>query len=92
MSAGFPQRRRPKPSQRNAATCLALVGLITGGLAFLAFTSLILPQIRWVILVLGGMGAFVMLHYVTWGFWLSRLEPPDESEPFYETHHTFGDD
>jgi hypothetical protein len=71
----------PPPSRgahRDAATCLALVGMlfVAGGL--LALAAMVLPQIRALILVGGGLGLFIALHYVTWGWWLSRSPGPDD--------------
>jgi hypothetical protein len=74
-------RERPSDAQQNAATCLAMFGLLAMGLALIGFTALVLPQIRGLLLVVGGIAAFILLHYVTWGHWLSNQPPPDDGEP-----------
>lgn len=74
------RRRSGDAASRNAATCLAMIALITFGLGFLAFAAVVLPQIRGAILVVGGMFVFILLHYVTWGHWMSRMRDPDDHE------------
>jgi len=76
-----PERERPAEAERNAATCLAMFGLISAGVALLSFAAIVMPDIRFLVLVVGGMAGFVALHYVTWGYWLSRQPPPDDEEP-----------
>lgn len=71
-------RRRSDESQRNAATCLALSALIACALGLMAFTAIVLPQIRGALLVIGGLAVFFLLHYLTWGRWMSRLRDPDD--------------
>lgn len=65
-------------ARRDSATCLALVGvlLVAGGL--LALAAMVLPQIRGVIFVGAGVLLFIGLHYITWGWWLSRAPHPDD--------------
>jgi hypothetical protein len=76
-----PENERPAEAQRNAATCLAMFGLISAGVALFSLVAIVLPDIRYLLLVVGGLVAFVALHYVTWGYWLSRQPPPDDEEP-----------
>lgn len=74
-----PSGRRPDASRRNAATCLAMVGLmgISGGLMFVA--SLVLPQfISLAFIVLLSIGMFFAIHYVTWGRWLMRARREEQ--------------
>jgi len=71
-------RRRADASQRNAATCLALSVLVACALGLIAFTAVILPQIRGALLVIAGLSVFILLHYLTWGRWMSRLQEPDD--------------
>lgn len=78
------RHRRSGAPNRNAATCLALTGLMACALGFLAFTAVVLPQIRGVILVVAGMSLFVLFHYLTWGRWMSRMrmrEPENDPAP-----------
>lgn len=72
------RHRRSAAPDRNAATCLALVALIACGLGFVAFTAVILPQIRGVILVIGGLSVFFLLHYLTWGRSMARMREEDD--------------
>lgn len=76
-----PESERPGDAQRNAATCLAMFGLVAMGLALIGFTALVLPQIRGLLLVVGGIAAFILVHYVTWGYWLSNQPQTDDEEP-----------
>lgn len=71
---------RATDAKRNAATCLALVGMLLVGAGLLALTAMVLPQIRGLILVAGGLGLFIALHFVTWGWWLGRMRAEDEPE------------
>jgi len=73
-------QRRPRSS--NAATYLALASLLAVAGALLFLSYLVLPQIFYFLLVIVGMGAFVGLHYVVWGWWLVRrpYEEHDEQD------------
>jgi hypothetical protein len=76
------RHRRSGAPNRNAATCLALTGLMACALGFVAFTAVVLPQIRGVILVIGGLSVFFLLHYLTWGRWMSHMrEQEDDQAP-----------
>lgn len=70
--------RPPEDSQRDLSTFTALMGLalIAAALTFMA--ALVVPQVLGIVLVVCGFGGMFVLHYVTWGWWLSRLPPPDE--------------
>jgi hypothetical protein len=76
-----PEHERPSETQRNAATCLAMLALISAGVALLSLAAIVMPDIRFAVLVVGGLVAFVALHYATWGYWLSRQSPPEDEEP-----------
>ncbi|MBX3437871.1 MAG: hypothetical protein KF861_10305 [Planctomycetaceae bacterium] len=70
--------RLPTPRQRNtadkdAATFAALIGICLVGFAFLGIASLVLPQVRGLVLVFGGGVMFFAIHYVVWGRLLTRL-------------------
>lgn len=79
MSDEF-ERVRPTEASRNAATCLALVGILIVAGGLLALTAMVLPQIRGLLLVAGGLGLFITLHFVTWGWWLSRAPRGEDRE------------
>lgn len=70
--------RTPNDSNRELSTWTALLGLlvISGGLIFLA--ALVVPQVLGIVLVVLGFGGMFVLHYLTWGWWLSRLPPPED--------------
>jgi len=75
-----PEDGRSNETQRNAGTCLAMLGLFSAAIALISFAAMVLPQIRGLVLVVGGMAVFIALHYVTWGYWLSRQPPPNDEE------------
>jgi hypothetical protein len=79
-------RRGPRhlESRRNAATCLAMTGLLAIAAGLLALASLVLPRFAVAfILIVAGFGGFTLLHYLTWGRLLSRPRPGDsvDEEP-----------
>lgn len=66
---------RPQANQSNAATYLALLGLLAVGGGLLGLMALVIPQLAWLLLVVGGL--FVIptaLHYLVWGWWLSQMQ------------------
>ncbi|MGD9856370.1 MAG: hypothetical protein AB7U20_15600 [Planctomycetaceae bacterium] len=73
----LPQPRRRPSSDANAATYAALMGLILLGFGFLGMVSLVLPQVRGLVLVLFGGAAFFAIHYVLWGRLLNRIRDED---------------
>jgi hypothetical protein len=80
MTDDDPFDRPPDESQRNAATFFALLGLIGISLGLLALTAMVLPRIRGVILVVGALAGIFVLHYLTWGRWLSRRRDEEDEE------------
>jgi hypothetical protein len=71
----------PKKPQSNAGTAIALFGLLLISGAILGLMSLVLPQVAGVLLVV--LLVFVMpmvLHYLVWGWWLSRMQAPVDDE------------
>jgi hypothetical protein len=76
--SGARRSRHDLEARRNAGTCLAMFGLlvIAGGLFALAVV--ILPDLLKAIIFLGVIVGFVLFHYVTWGWFLSRRRPGDE--------------
>lgn len=75
--------RRPtrSGSEHNAATFLALLGLlvIAGGLLVLA--AMVTPSVLGILVVVGGFFLFGAFHYLVWGHWLSKPQPQDDEEP-----------
>ena len=71
---------RPRPPQRNqsnAATMIALFGLVVIGGGLLGLMALVLPQLLGIVLVVGGLFGMAFFHYVVWGWWLSQMKPDD---------------
>jgi len=73
MTVRLPKASHTPPPRPGGGTWLALVFLLLCGGGFIAITSMILPQIRGLVLVVGGMSGFIALHYVTWGRWMIRI-------------------
>lgn len=78
MPSPFPGR-----PQSNAATTIALLGLLLISGAILGLMSLVLPQVAGVLLVI--LLIFVIpitLHYLVWGWWLSQMkdENPEDDQ------------
>lgn len=67
-----PSRRRP-PAEADSATFAALIGLLVLAFGFLGLVSLVLPQVRGMILVLLGGAGFFGVHYLLWGRLLSSI-------------------
>lgn len=80
MSVRLPKPERPAPRKANGGTYLAMTFIVICVAAFIALTSLILPQIRGLIIVVIGMCAFIGLHYLTWGRWLTRISNAADDE------------
>lgn len=79
MTPRLPSQKPPDASRRNAATCLAMAGLlgVSAGLMFLA--SLVLPEfISLAFIALLSIGAFFAIHYVTWGRRLLRTRQAEQ--------------
>ncbi|MBC8288823.1 MAG: hypothetical protein H8E37_00755, partial [Planctomycetes bacterium] len=79
-----PDHMRPvdpeEQSRKNAATLLALVGMLFSGLALLGLAALVLPDILKIFLVLAGLIGVGVLQYVTWGWMLDRNRIDDDDE------------
>ncbi|MBM80883.1 MAG: hypothetical protein CMJ78_09850 [Planctomycetaceae bacterium] len=58
--------------QRNASTLVALVGVLFVSLCMIGISALVMPQIAAILLVFCGFVFVGVLHYVTWGRWLTR--------------------
>jgi hypothetical protein len=74
--------RRPSRHQiearRNAGTCLAMFGLLAIATGLFALAVVVMPDLAMGIVVLGVLVGFMLFHYVTWGWFLSRRRPGDE--------------
>jgi hypothetical protein len=70
-----PRRTAPSEAESNAATWIALFGLLLIGGALLGLTVLVLPQFLGVIAVAGGLFAVpIAFHYLVWGWWMSQMK------------------
>lgn len=78
MSGRFPSRQ-PTEARRNAATCLALIGLLGMAAGLVALAAMVLPQFfQAFVFVILAFGGFFLFHYLTWGWLLTRVRPGDE--------------
>ncbi len=76
----LPRQHRRRSQDADLATFAALVGMCLLALGLLGMVSLVLPQVRGLLLVLFGGVAFFSLHYVVWGRWLTRLRERENRE------------
>jgi hypothetical protein len=76
---------RDSPSNRNesnAATAIALVGLVLMSAAILGLMALVLPELLGVLVVVLIFAVPAVFHYLIWGWWLSQMrdtQPDDET-------------
>lgn len=66
----LPGGRPTKKRQGNSATCLALVIVIGGALAFMALMQMVMPNAVGIFAIGIGSVLFFAFHYLTWGRWL----------------------
>ena len=67
-------------ARRNAGTCLAMFGLLLVGAGLFALAVFIMPDLLKALLFGAFIIGFIVLHYLTWGRWLSRPRPGDLAE------------
>lgn len=71
-------------SDADSRTLSALVLVVVIASLILGLIAMILPGVLGIILVVGGLAWFGVLHYALWGWWLGgylrRLEEAAESE------------
>ena len=58
---------------RDAATAIALLGLVVLGAALLGLMALVLPQLLGIVIVVLIFAVPAAFHYVVWGWWLSQM-------------------
>jgi hypothetical protein len=79
-----PERPRRDPqrlAESNAATVVALFGLLVIGGGLMGLIALVLPQFMAVLLVVGGLFVLpVAFHYLVWGWWLSQMREREGKE------------
>jgi len=77
-----PERPRSgRQPQSNSGTILALFGLLMIGGALLGLVTLVMPQAMAIVLVIGGLFVIpLVLHYLTWGWWLSQMKDENPAD------------
>jgi hypothetical protein len=70
-------------NRKNAATLLALVGMLLAGLSLLGLAALVIPDILKILFVLAGLIGIGLIQYLTWGWMLdrNRIQDDDEDNP-----------
>lgn len=87
MNGSRPTRRALQPGA-NAATFLALGGLVIVGMGLLGLASLVMPQFLGILLVIGLFIIPVSFHYLVWGWWLSQIRERTLAEEALEPERT----
>lgn len=64
--------------QSNAATAIALFGLVLMGAALLGLMALVLPQLLGIVVVVLIFAVPAAFHYLVWGWWMSQMREEDE--------------
>jgi len=68
---------RPESSARgarsDAATAIALLGLVVMGAALLGLMALVLPQLLGIVIVILIFAVPAAFHYLVWGWWMSQI-------------------
>src|SRR5260221_11113099 len=67
-----PPERSSHRGQSNAATAIALFGLVLMGAALLGLMALVLPQLLGVVVVVLIFAVPAAFHYLVWGWWMSQ--------------------
>jgi len=70
--------RHDVEARRNAGTCLALTGLVAVGAGLFGLAVVVLPDLLKAGVFLAVIVGFVLFHYVTWGWLMSRPRAGDE--------------
>jgi hypothetical protein len=65
-------RHSPSGNQSNAATAIALLGLLLMSAALLGLMAMVLPQLLGILIVILIFAVPAAFHYVVWGWWLSQ--------------------
>lgn len=66
-------RNSQSKNQSNAATAIALLGLVLISAALLGLMAMVLPQLLGIIIVVLIFAVPTALHYLVWGWWLSQV-------------------
>lgn len=68
----LPGQRRSRAKESNAATWIALFGMLVLGGLLMGLTAMVMPNVLGIVGLVFGAAIFGMIHYVTWGRWLSN--------------------
>ena len=71
-------RSSPSNGQSNAATAIALLGLVLVAGALLGLMAMVLPQLLGVVVVVLIFAVPAAFHYLVWGWWLSQARDREE--------------
>jgi hypothetical protein len=71
-------RNSPSGSQSNAATAIALLGLLLISAALLGLMALVLPQLLGILIVILIFAVPAAFHYLVWGWWLSQAREREQ--------------
>ncbi len=58
-------------SEADTRTLMALLVVVLAASLLMALIAMILPAVLGIVLVVGGIGWFAVMHYVVWGWWLT---------------------
>ena len=65
-------RNSPSGSQSNAATAIALLGLLLISALLLGLMAMVLPQVLGILVVVLIFAVPAAIHYLVWWWWLSQ--------------------
>jgi len=69
-----------RPTQSNAPTILALLGLLAVAAGLMGLIALVLPQVFGFVAVVLGFFAFGVIHYLLWGWWMPPVPVEEEAD------------
>lgn len=61
---------RQARSEADTRTLMALWAVVLVATLLMSLVATILPAVLGIVLVVGGIGWFALMHYVVWGWWL----------------------
>ena len=73
-------RHSPSSNRSNAATAIALLGLVLMSAALLGLMAMVLPQLLGILIVILIFAVPAAFHYVVWGWWLSQSRDQETEE------------
>jgi hypothetical protein len=73
-------RRNSQKSNADAATMMALAGLLLAGGVLLGLTAFIIPGLLGIVMVVLLFGLGAMVQYIVWGRWMSQSVAETEED------------